>query len=71
MLKRDYPLLSNASFDKILELYPDDPFYGCPYNTGDGLLPSGRQDKRSNAIVGDVYMHAGVSECLSASLCHH
>jgi acetylcholinesterase len=60
-LQGNYQLLSNASAAKILDLYPDDPFYGCPFNTGDTILPSGRQDKRSQALWGDLSMHAGVS----------
>jgi acetylcholinesterase len=60
-LQLDHPHLTNSSIDRLLELYPDDPFYGCPYNTGDAYLTSGRQDKRSNAIWGDTRMHAGVS----------
>jgi hypothetical protein len=52
--------LTNASVAKLLELYPNDPYVGCPYNTGDALLPSGRVDKQSNAIYGDIAMHAGV-----------
>jgi hypothetical protein len=53
--------MSNATIDRLLELYPDDPYYGCPFNTGDAYVSSGRQDKRSNAISGDAAMQAGVS----------
>ncbi|GAA5917750.1 hypothetical protein JCM6882_001314 [Rhodosporidiobolus microsporus] len=53
-----YPLLSPSEIDTLLALYPDDPLLGCPFNTGDLLLPSGAQDKRSNAIIGDVDQHA-------------
>jgi acetylcholinesterase len=52
--------LTNASIATLLQLYPNDPYVGCPYNTGDALLPSGRVDKQSNAIYGDIAMHAGV-----------
>ncbi|KAF9022991.1 alpha/beta-hydrolase [Rhodocollybia butyracea] len=48
---------TNASLTTLLELYPDDPTIGCPYNTGDGLRSSGSQDKRSLSISGDVVMH--------------
>jgi acetylcholinesterase len=61
-LARRYPTLKNASIDRILELYQDDPFHGCPYNTGDGILPTGIQDKRALSIWGDIYMHAGVTK---------
>ncbi|KAF5392122.1 hypothetical protein D9757_003310 [Collybiopsis confluens] len=50
---------SNASINTLLKLYPNDPTVGVPVNTGDGLLASGSQDKRSFAIFGDVVMHAG------------
>jgi acetylcholinesterase len=69
-LKRSYPLMANASVDQLLDLYPDDPFYGCPFDTGDTLLPSGREDKRGNAIIGDVHMHSGVSGH-PAPACYH
>src|ERR1700761_1977975 len=41
-----FALQDQASIQKILQLYPDDPSIGVPTNTGDGLLPSGMQDKR-------------------------
>lgn len=50
------PQITNSSLDTILELYVDDNTLGCPYNTGDGYLSTGLQDKRSNAITGDVAM---------------
>jgi hypothetical protein len=64
-LKLDHPHMTNLSINRLLELYPDDPYYGCPFNTGDAYLSSGRQDKRSNAIWGDTRMQAGVSSSLS------
>lgn len=39
------PKLTNQSINSILALYPDDPFAGCPYGTGDGVVASGLQDK--------------------------
>jgi hypothetical protein len=53
-LHTKYPALSASEVDNLLSLYPDDPFLGCPFNTGDTVLASGLQDKRSNAIIGDV-----------------
>ncbi|KAK0202993.1 alpha/beta-hydrolase [Desarmillaria ectypa] len=44
---------SNATIDKILSLYPNIPSEGCPYDTGEGVLPSGIMDKRSYAIWTD------------------
>ncbi|KAJ7058020.1 alpha/beta-hydrolase [Mycena amicta] len=57
-----------AQIDKLLELYPDVPALGCPYNTGDfqmdpvqnGIFSTpGTQNKRVAAIAGDVLMAAG------------
>ncbi|KAF7348663.1 Carboxylic ester hydrolase [Mycena venus] len=54
--------------DPILELYPDVPSLGCPFNTGDFLLDPvqngffsipGSKDKRVAAILGDISMAAG------------
>ncbi|KAJ7056156.1 alpha/beta-hydrolase [Mycena amicta] len=48
--------------DQILELYPDVPSLGCPFNTGDfqsESSPPGLQNKRVAAITGDVLMAAG------------
>lgn len=42
-----YPALTNSSVEKLLELYPDDASLGAPYNTGDGYLSTGLQDKVS------------------------
>lgn len=51
-----FPALTNASMDRLLELYVDDNSLGSPYNTGDGYLPTGLQDKRSCALAGDIVM---------------
>jgi acetylcholinesterase len=64
-LQGAFPHLTNSSITKLLELYPNDPSVGCPYNTSDGILSTGRQDKRSFSIVGDTAMHAGVRGLLS------
>ena len=55
-LHQRYPNVTDATVDQILTLYPDDNTLGCPYGTGDGYLATGRQDKRSNAIFGDIIM---------------
>ncbi|GAA5840871.1 hypothetical protein JCM11251_007627 [Rhodosporidiobolus azoricus] len=57
-LEAKYPLLSTSEINTLLTLYPDDPSLGIPYQTGDLVLASGLQDKRSNAIVGDGDQHA-------------
>ncbi|GAA6023880.1 hypothetical protein JCM10207_000514 [Rhodosporidiobolus poonsookiae] len=54
-----YPTLSNSTVDTLLSAYPDDPSLGCPFETGDLVLPSGLQDKRAKAMAGDFSMHAG------------
>ncbi|KAL8278026.1 hypothetical protein RQP46_009658 [Phenoliferia psychrophenolica] len=55
-LAKSNPALTNHSIESILALYPDDPFVGCPYGTGDGTVTSGLQDKRSFSITGDISM---------------
>ncbi|GAA6030806.1 hypothetical protein JCM8097_008885 [Rhodosporidiobolus ruineniae] len=70
-LLSSFPGLSNSSIEKLFELYSDDPSEGCPYNTGDTVLSTGLQDKRSNAIVGDLRFHAGrreLAELMSKSV---
>jgi hypothetical protein len=53
--------------DPILEVYPDSPWLGCPFNTGDfqldpvqngAFLAPGSQSKRVAAIIGDIMMAA-------------
>ncbi|KZT55556.1 alpha/beta-hydrolase [Calocera cornea HHB12733] len=56
----NYPRLSNASIAHIIDLYPNIPAMGCPYGSGDGLLPSGYLDKQSAAIFGDILMVSGI-----------
>ncbi|KAI1386922.1 alpha/beta-hydrolase [Hypoxylon trugodes] len=51
----DFP---DATVDRILELYPDDPAQGIPLNTGsERFADKGWQYKRVAAIVGDVFYH--------------
>ncbi|KAJ7034579.1 alpha/beta-hydrolase [Mycena alexandri] len=54
--------------DTILDLYPDVPSLGCPFNTGDlqldpvqngAFATPGAQNKRVAAIIGDAGMAAG------------
>ncbi|GAA6004486.1 carboxylesterase/lipase family protein [Rhodotorula paludigena] len=54
-----WPQMQNSTIERLLELYPNDPSVGCPYGTGDGVLPSGTHDKRSNSLWGDVMYHFG------------
>ncbi|KAH8556307.1 Alpha/Beta hydrolase protein [Umbelopsis sp. PMI_123] len=57
-LKNLYPSLEDATIDRLLELYPDDPALGSPFGTGD-MYSGGRyglQYKRGNALVGDFAM---------------
>ncbi len=55
-LRTSYPNIRNSTIDELLKLYPDDATLGSPYNTGDGYLPTGRQDKRSCSLYGDLVM---------------
>ncbi|KAJ7144526.1 esterase 1 [Mycena epipterygia] len=43
-----------AALDKLLELYPDIPALGCPYNTGNDTFGLNSQFKRYAAIFGDL-----------------
>ncbi|ORY25053.1 Alpha/Beta hydrolase protein [Naematelia encephala] len=43
-----------TTINNYLKIYPNDPAQGAPYDTGDGVLPSGSQDKRSFAIFNDM-----------------
>jgi carboxylesterase type B len=38
----------------LLSLYPTDPALGCPYNTGDFQLSTGKLDKMACSIFGDL-----------------
>jgi hypothetical protein len=38
----------------IIDLYPDNPRLGCPYNTGDIRLSPGKLDKKACSIFGDI-----------------
>ncbi|KFZ00544.1 hypothetical protein V500_01023 [Pseudogymnoascus sp. VKM F-4518 (FW-2643)] len=52
--------LNNVTVAKIMELYPDDPAQGCPYDTGSERFASqGYMYKRGAAIIGDEVIHAG------------
>lgn len=52
--------LDNATVAKIMELYPDDPAQGCPFNTGsERFVSQGYMYKRGAAIIGDEVIHAG------------
>ncbi len=49
----------DAVINKILDLYPNDPAQGIPWNTGNETFSEqGLQYKRVAAIVGDVFYHA-------------
>ncbi|KAF7354420.1 Carboxylic ester hydrolase [Mycena venus] len=52
----NYAFTSAADVQQVLQLYPDDPAQGVPIGTGDGILSTGFQDKRSGAFFGDAVM---------------
>lgn len=45
--------MSNSTFDRLLEAYPNNQTLGCPFNTGDGVISTGLQDKRINWLYTD------------------
>lgn len=52
--------LDNTTVAKIMQLYPDDPTKGCPFDTGlERFATQGYMYKRGAAIVGDEIIHAG------------
>ncbi|KAF2497660.1 alpha/beta-hydrolase [Lophium mytilinum] len=52
--------LSAGDVEELLQLYPDDPAQGCPYNTGsERFADQGWMYKRGAAISGDINVHAG------------
>jgi cholinesterase len=52
--------LDNATVATLMELYPDDPTQGCPFNTGsERFADQGYMYKRGAAIIGDEVIHAG------------
>ncbi|PVH82037.1 alpha/beta-hydrolase [Cadophora sp. DSE1049] len=52
--------LSNSTVLEAMQLYPDDPAQGCPFNTGaERFADQGYMYKRGAAIVGDSVIHAG------------
>jgi carboxylesterase type B len=52
--------LDNNTVSTVMNLYPDDPAFGCPFGTGPERFESqGFQYKRGAAIAGDYFMHAG------------
>jgi carboxylesterase type B len=57
--------------DKLLELYPNDPTLGSPYNTGNVTFPAlGVQYKRMAAMTGDYSMTAGTRFNAQTSVAH-
>uniref|UniRef100_A0A060T877 Carboxylic ester hydrolase n=1 Tax=Blastobotrys adeninivorans TaxID=409370 RepID=A0A060T877_BLAAD len=57
-VKSEYPYITDDIVENLLQLYPDDPALGCPFNTGDLYSKEtyGLQYKRGNAIAGDLHM---------------
>ncbi|KAH8668560.1 Alpha/Beta hydrolase protein [Xylariales sp. PMI_506] len=52
--------LDNDTVAELMELYPDDPALGCPFNTGlERFESQGYQYKRGAAIIGDQMIAAG------------
>jgi len=59
-LGRFRPNLSQKQIHELMQLYPDDPAQGSPFNTGSKrYLKAGLQYKRGAAIAGDLFFIAG------------
>lgn len=52
------PEVQNQVADRLLELYPDTPSEGSPYNTGNETFGLSSQYKRAAAFNGDMGLHA-------------
>ena len=52
------PVIQDIFIDVLLDLYPDDPTLGSPYNTGNNTFGLSSQWKRGSAIVGDLSFQA-------------
>ncbi|KAL0567934.1 hypothetical protein V5O48_014062 [Marasmius crinis-equi] len=48
----------DAAVDRLLEIYPDDPVSGSPFNTGNETFGLSSQFKRGAAILGDLMFHS-------------
>lgn len=48
--------LPNSTVSRLLDIYPDDPRLGCPYNTGKANVTAGKLDKMACSIFGDLVM---------------
>ncbi|UKZ96626.1 uncharacterized protein TrAFT101_011404 [Trichoderma asperellum] len=52
--------LDNSTVETVMNLYPDDPTWGCPFGTGpERFADQGYQYKRGAAIAGDYFIHSG------------
>jgi len=52
--------LDNSTVSEAMQLYPDDPAQGCPFNTGaERFADQGYMYKRGATIIGDSVIHAG------------
>lgn len=52
--------LDNLTVETVMNLYPDDPIWGCPFGTGpERFADQGYQYKRGAAIAGDYFIHSG------------
>ncbi|KAJ7124258.1 extracellular triacylglycerol lipase precursor [Mycena epipterygia] len=48
----------DSSINTLLQLYPDVPALGSPFNTGNELFGLSSQWKRASAVVGDIMFHS-------------
>ncbi|KAJ7096417.1 esterase 1 [Mycena epipterygia] len=55
--------------EHLLELYPDDPAQGCPFNTGDETFGLSSQYKRTAAMWGDLMFQSQRRAWMQATSC--
>jgi acetylcholinesterase len=71
-LNKDSTWLSNnETKTQLLQLYPDDPALGSPFNTGAELFGAGHEFKRASAIYGDIRYQAPRRDWFYTALKHH
>jgi hypothetical protein len=55
-LALNYVELSRNSTQALVSKYSTEQAQGCPYNTGDGVLPTGLQDKVSSVPISRLFI---------------
>jgi len=60
----------DRAFDRVLELYPDDPAQGSPFGTGNQTFGLSPVFKRAAAILGDMFFQSTRRQWINAASSH-